>query len=308
MRLDSKVAIVTGGASGIGKAIGEELAGRGCEVVLADRQLELAEEVARGIRDRGGRARGVALDVRERVAFERLAQATVEKSGRIDFLFNNAGIAVGGEMSDYEPADWDEVFDVNIKGVANGIHAVYPIMIAQRSGHIVNTASVAGLVSAPGSGSYTASKHAVVGLTKALRIEAERHGVRASVLCPGAIRTPILTGGKFGRMRFAGATASDLLFHWERVRPMAPEALARATVDAMLRNEAIIVLPRWWKAIWWLDRLSPELSMRVWSRFFAGLRKDLESKGAADGSERMDRRDERVERGLGVRDRGLGAR
>ena len=203
-RLAGKVALVTGGASGIGRAMAEELANRGAEIVLGDRQTDLARGIAEGIRHRGGRADVAELDVRDPVSFQRVARDTRRRSGRIDYLFNNAGIAVGGEVAGYTQADWDEVIDVNLRGVTHGIQAVYPSMIAQGSGHIVNTASMAGLVPTPGEGSYTASKHAVVGMTRALRMEAKVHGVRASVLCPGAIRTPILTGGRYGRINMGG--------------------------------------------------------------------------------------------------------
>jgi short-subunit dehydrogenase len=147
--------------------------------------------------------------------------------------------------------------------VVHGIQAVYPIMIRQHSGHIVNTASMAGLVASPGSVSYTATKHAVVGISKALRVEAERHGVQVSVLCPGAIRTPILTGGKYGRIDMAGVSDEDILESWERLRPMAPEKFAERALRAVLRGDAIIVVPAWWKAFWYLERLSPALSMRL---------------------------------------------
>jgi NAD(P)-dependent dehydrogenase (short-subunit alcohol dehydrogenase family) len=269
-----RVAIVTGGASGIGAALAEALTARGVEVVLADRQRELAEEVADRLRRTGVRATAAELDVRSYDAFRVLAEETVARSGRIDYLFNNAGIGVGGEMSSYRVEDWDDVFDVNLRGVAYGIQAVYPHMMRQRSGHIVNTASMAGLVPAT-EGSYTATKYAVVGLSRALRIEAARHGVRVSVLCPGAIRTPILTGGKYGRIRIEGATDERILAAWERLRPIAPSELARKTLAAMDRNEAIIVFPKWWKALWYLERISPRASEALWSRLFDAMRREL---------------------------------
>src|SRR4051812_20285033 len=120
-RLDGKVAFITGGASGIGKAIAEEIAARGGEVVLADRQLELAEQTARGIVARGGKASALELDVRDLAAFERAARNVMSRAGRIDFLFNNAGIAIGGEIDTYAKDAWDDVFDVNVKGVAYGV-------------------------------------------------------------------------------------------------------------------------------------------------------------------------------------------
>jgi NAD(P)-dependent dehydrogenase (short-subunit alcohol dehydrogenase family) len=260
--------------------LSEELAARGCEVVLADRQIDLAREVEKSVREQGGKAVAVELDVRDLEAFERVARDTVARSGHIDFLFNNAGIAVGGEVDTYAPEDFDDVFDVNLRGVANGIQAVYPVMITQRSGQIVNTAAMAGLVAAPGMGSYTATKHAVVALSKALRMEAHRHGVRVSVLCPGAIRTPILTGGRFGRMKLEGAASdASVLKQWERAHPMAPEVFAQRAIDRVLANDAIIVLPRWWKAVWYLDRISPTLSMGLWRRLNERMRAELESEG-----------------------------
>src|SRR5215472_3907198 len=214
-----EVALVTGGASGIGRALSEELASRGAEVVLADRQHALAEDVARAIREKGGRATACELDVCDLDAFTRSVDGIVKRTGHVDYLFNNAGIAVGGEVSTYKRADWDDVFDVNLRGVAYGIQAVYPHMVARGHGHIVNTASVAGLLPSPEAASYTASKHAVVGLSKALRLEGKRHGVRVSVLCPGVIRTPILTGGKFGRMNVP-ISEDKIMTQWEKLRPI----------------------------------------------------------------------------------------
>lgn len=279
--LAGKVAIVTGGASGIGRALGEELARRGAEVVLADRQIDLAEEAARGIRERGGSARAAELDVRSLPAFEALADETRKRSGRIDYLFNNAGIGISGEMDRFRREDWDDIIDVNLRGVVYGIQAVYPGMVRQGSGHIVNTASMAGLVPTAGQGGYAATKHAVVGVTKALRVEAKRHGVRASTLCPGVIRTPILAGGKYGRLNMGNnVNMAELERMWEKMKPMSAEDFAREAVDAVLDNEAIIVLPRFWKSLWYLDRLSPSLSLAIWTTMFGKMREDLKKVGA----------------------------
>jgi NAD(P)-dependent dehydrogenase (short-subunit alcohol dehydrogenase family) len=278
-RFDGKVAILTGGASGIGAALAKELVRRGAEVVLADMQAAASEELAANLRRGGGKATASALDVRDLASMQRLVDTTASRAGRIDLFFNNAGIGVGGEMDTYAPRDWDDVFDVNLRGVANGIQAIYPIMIRQHDGHIINTASMAGLVAAPADGSYTAAKHAVVGLSKALRLEAERHGVRVSVLCPGAVDTPILTGGKYGRVNVEGLRQSDLRAMWDLTRPMNADAFARRAVDAIAKNEAIIVLPSWWKALWYLDRLSPPISAAVWRRMLKHLRAEIERRG-----------------------------
>ena len=261
--VSGKIAFVTGGASGIGAALTTKLVDGGAEVWIADRQIGAAQELAQRLNSGGAKAHAIELDVRSYPSFESAVAEAVQQSGRVDYLFNNAGIGVSGEIDSYTLDDWNEVFDVNLRGVAHGIQAVYPIMIRQHSGHIVNTASMAGLVTSPGMGSYTATKHAVVGISKALRVEAERHGVQVSVFCPGAIRTPILTGGRYGRINsMADVSDEKLLKFWERLRPLAPEVFAERALRAVLRGDAIIVVPAWWKALWYMERFSPALSMR----------------------------------------------
>jgi NADP-dependent 3-hydroxy acid dehydrogenase YdfG len=255
-----KIAFVTGGASGIGAALATKLVDKGAEVWIADRQVGPAEELAQRLNTVGGKVHAVELDVRSYPSFERAVADAVQQSGRIDYLFNNAGIGVGGEVDSYALDDWNDVIDVNLRGVVHGIQAVYPIMIRQHSGHIVNTASMAGLVTTVGQASYTATKHAVVAISKTLRLEAERHGVQVSVLCPGVIRTPILTGGEYGRNNVSD---EELLKLGEALRPMAPEIFAERALRAVLRGDAIIVVPAWWKALWYLERVSPALSMRA---------------------------------------------
>jgi NADP-dependent 3-hydroxy acid dehydrogenase YdfG len=278
-RFDAKVAIVTGAASGIGRALAEELARRGAEVVLADRQAELIREVARRIEANGGRASAEELDVRDLAAFEAVVARVLRRSERIDLLFNNAGIAVGGEAEGYAPEDWSDVFDVNVRGVANGVQAVYPHMISRRSGSIVNTASVLGLFATPGQASYTASKHAVVGMSKVLRVEARAHGVNVSVLCPGAVWTPILSGGRFGRSGYDGMGEEVVRAVWSRMRPISPERFAVRALDAVAREQAIIVVPEWWKAFWLADRLAPETMLRVYEHLLVLTRRELSRHG-----------------------------
>jgi NAD(P)-dependent dehydrogenase (short-subunit alcohol dehydrogenase family) len=257
-----QVAIVTGGASGIGAALTTTLAGNSAEVWIADRQIGEAQTLAQRLAGGGAKSHAIELDVRDYASFERVVNEVVRQSGRIDYLFNNAGIGVGGEVASYTLDDWNDVFDVNLRGVVHGIQAVYPTMIRQHSGHIVNTASMAGLVTTGGQAAYTASKHAVVALSRTLRVEAETHGVRVSVICPGVIRTPILTGGKYGRINLPDMSDADVLKSWDRMRPMAPDVFAERALRRVLRGEAVIVVPSWWKGWWFLERLSPALSLR----------------------------------------------
>jgi NADP-dependent 3-hydroxy acid dehydrogenase YdfG len=257
------VAFVTGGASGIGEALATKLAGAGADVWIADRQIDKAQQLAQGLSSGGAKAHAIELDVRDYSSFERAVADAMQEAGRIDYLFNNAGIGVSGEIASYTLDDWNDVFDVNLRGVVHGIQAVYPIMVRQHSGHIVNTASMAGLVTSASQASYTATKHAVVAISRTLRVEAEGHGVQVSALCPGVIRTPILTGGVYGRIDMRGVSSQDILKSWERLRPMAPDKFAERVLRAVLRNDAIIVVPGWWKAWWYLERLSPALSLRL---------------------------------------------
>jgi NAD(P)-dependent dehydrogenase (short-subunit alcohol dehydrogenase family) len=268
-----QVAIVTGGASGIGRALSEELGRRGVDVVIADVDASAAERAAAGIRERQGRASAEQLDVRDEEAFSKLASETRRRKGRLDYLFNNAGIGRSGEVSEYSLSDWNDVLDVNLRGVIHGVRAVYPIFIEQRRGHIVNTASVAGLISTPGLGGYSATKHAVVGLSKALRIEAKAHGVRVSALCPGVIRTPLLAKGL---SRYPGVRPEDARQLWDRFRPIEPEELARGALAGVDRNQAIIVVPRWYRAMWLVERMSPALAERLGTLFHESAKRELE--------------------------------
>jgi NAD(P)-dependent dehydrogenase (short-subunit alcohol dehydrogenase family) len=258
---DGAIAIVTGGASGIGRALAEELARRGSEVIVADLQIELAEEVAAGIRASEGKAKAAKIDVTDFPAMEQLVRATVKRTGRLDYIFNNAGIAIGGGVDLYNIGDWNQTIDVNLRGVINGIQAAYHIMLKQGFGHIVNTASMAGLMPSPGTVSYSTTKHAVVGLSESLRVEAAQRGVRVSVICPGVIRTPILEGGgEYGKM-LIDIPPEKMRRMWERLRPMPPTIFAKKALKAVAKNKAIIIFPSWWKLFWWINRLSPSLGI-----------------------------------------------
>ncbi len=279
-RFRDATAIVTGGASGIGRALAEELARRGCEVVLADRQIDLAKEVASKICSLGGKARAEEIDVTQSSVVERLARETVQRTGRLDYMFNNAGISIGGLVDLHGIEDWDRIVDVNIKGVIHGTHAAYPIMIQQGFGHIVNTASLAGLIPVPGAVSYATTKAAIVGLSKSLRTEAAHRGVRVSVLCPGAVRTPMLEGcGKYGKV--LGDISPELLNDFiERLKPMPADRFAKKVLKGVKKNKAIIIVPSWLGMIWWLDRLFPNLVMFVTGKSFQKLQKNIEGLSA----------------------------
>ena len=260
----AEVAIVTGGASGIGAALCRKLAADGFEVWVADRRLEPARELVDRLTRGGATAHAVELDVRDAAAFARVVADVVQRSGRVDYLFNNAGIGIAAEFDTHSPADWNDVIDVNLRGVVHGVNAVYPVMIRQGSGRIVNTASMAGLMTGAGQISYSATKHAVVALSRGLRVEAERHGVTVTVLCPGVVRTPILSGGAFGSMNAPGLSDEQIVeTFWEPLRPMDADVFAARTLRRVYRGDAVVIVPGWWKVFWYLERLSPALSLRL---------------------------------------------
>ena len=265
---DGAAAIVTGGGSGIGRALAEELARRGCEVVLADLQIELAEEVVSKINTSGGKAKAVIIDVTDFSAMDHFVQETVKRTGRLDYIFNNAGIDISGQVNRLGIEDWNQIVDVNLRGVINGIQATYQIMMKQGFGHIINTASMAGLMVGPGNVAYTTTKYAVVGLSKSLRAEAAQMGIRVSVLCPGLIRTPILEGGgKYGKW-LIDIPPEELQRMLEKLRPMSPNLFAKKVLKSIAKNKAIIIVPSWWKLFWWINRLSPSLGILLAQKHF----------------------------------------
>jgi NAD(P)-dependent dehydrogenase (short-subunit alcohol dehydrogenase family) len=267
-------AIVTGGASGIGRALSQELAKRGCEVVIADLQMEPAEEVVQGVLSLDGKASFIKADVSDFAAIDEVVKTTVERTGRLDYMFNNAGIGIGLDVRDHTREDWDRIIDVNLTGVVNGIQAAYPIMIRQGFGHLVNTSSIGGLKPTPGAVSYAATKAAVFQLSRSLRIEGEEYGVRVSVFCPGVIRTPILYGGKYGKLP-REISRDQLEKMWDRLRPMDPDVFAADALNEVARNKAIIVLPAWWKLFWYMDRLSPKLSVYIDRKLYQKSKREL---------------------------------
>ncbi len=249
-----RTAIITGAGGGIGRELSVAMAKRGVHVVACDLKAEAAEETAARITGAGGSSTARALNVADEKAFTSLAEEIRTDRGSIDYLFNNAGIGIGGEARDFSLDDWRSVIDVNLYGVIHGISAIYPGMVAQGSGHIVNTASLDGLVPYPNHISYTASKYAVVGLSMALRIEAAPLGVKVSVVCPARVKTSI-----FETSRVINADREKLLKIANAAPGITPETCAKRIIAAMDRNEDIILPSAYARFSWQLERMSPRL-------------------------------------------------
>ncbi len=189
--LQDKVAVVTGGASGIGLALCERFLAEGMSVVMADVERGSLQTEATRLDESGDRVLAMPTDVRNPEDVAALAEYTLERFGAVHVVCNNAGVAPGGAMLDTTAEDWRWVIDVNVLGVAYGVSTFAPLMVAAGEGHIVNTASEAGLTTNASLGMYCASKHAVVGLSESLYRELEDSPVGVSVVCPNLVRTGI---------------------------------------------------------------------------------------------------------------------
>jgi NAD(P)-dependent dehydrogenase (short-subunit alcohol dehydrogenase family) len=275
-----KTALITGGASGIGRALGAALVERGARVVLVDVDGEAAKRAAAeltGGTGSAGAVTGVPVDVTDRDAVQAATDDVIGRHGAIDLLFNNAGISMGGPTHGLTAAHWDRAVDVNLRGVINGILAVYPHMVQRRQGHIVNTASGAGLVAPPFVVPYAATKHAVVGLSTGLRPEAALHGVRVSVLCPGMVETPVLDRlppPELPEVPWEPVTPRRYLARL-RQKPVPADEFARAALHGVARNRSIIVVPRRANLLWYLNRLSPAVVERISARIAVTVDRDL---------------------------------
>jgi len=193
MDFTGKVALVTGGGNGIGRAACVAFAKAGARVVAVDRDGAAAEATAGIVRQNGGEAIAITADVTRSAEVRAYVKTTIDKFGRIDCFFNNAGIeGKVAPVAEYDEAVFDAVIGVNVKGVFLGMQHVLPEMIRQGGGAIVNTASVAGLVGTPNMSAYVASKHAVLGLTKTAAGEVARQGVRVNAVCPGPVDTRMI--------------------------------------------------------------------------------------------------------------------
>jgi NAD(P)-dependent dehydrogenase (short-subunit alcohol dehydrogenase family) len=265
--LAEKVAIVTGGGSGIGEALSVELARRGARVVVADINSDGAKRVTAAIADSGGRATAHGVDVSKEEDIRTLVEETAAAYGRLDYQFNNAGIAIGGDARDLTLDQWRRVLDVDLYGVLHGTLAAYPIMVGQGFGHIVNTSSGAGLLPLPLSAPYCTAKHAVMGLSLSLRLEGADLGVKVSAVCPGFVRTGIFETTVLVDL------PRELTFRPPgRIKMVEPSQAARLILDGVARNRPVIAFPAYVRSAWRASCLFPRLLDRAAPRQLRELR------------------------------------
>ena len=247
-QLRDRVAVVTGGGSGIGASMALAFAAEGMNVAVADIEEDAAERVAAQVRDAGVRGIAVRTDVADVESVRALAERAYDEFGAVHLLCNNAGVLLYRPLIEMSPEDWQWLLSVNVQGVANGLHAFLPRMLAQGGeAHIVNTGSMAGLQvsDTTGIGGYTATKFAVVGMSEALRGELAPHGIGVSVLCPGGVNTQIRDASRNRHERFGapedvvrpgGTTAGAP----GRVR-MEPQEIAELVVRGVRENRLYII-------------------------------------------------------------------
>jgi NAD(P)-dependent dehydrogenase (short-subunit alcohol dehydrogenase family) len=260
----ARSAIVTGGASGIGLALARQLVERGLRVVVADIDGDAAVAAADQL---GVAAAGAQLDVADAKAVADLVDSTHDRHGRLDVLFNNAGIGASLPIEHVDLDHWQRTIEVNLSGVVHGCHAAYPHMVRQGFGRIVNTASLAGVFGGLGTAvPYATSKHAVVGLSLAWRVAAAPHGVGIHVVCPGGVDTPMLDKVAFpgldipvGAARSMRVQAADMGVK----RFYSADRLARDVLRGVARGRALIVTPASARLPWRLYRMAPEPMLRL---------------------------------------------
>lgn len=248
-----KVVLVTGGGSGIGAELVRQMARDGAIVIAADLNLPSTESLASDLTSQGNRVYPLELNVCESEAFQDAVDVAIQEFGRLDILFNNAGVGLAGAVQDTKLSDWERIINVNLWGVINGVHAVYPVMLKQGFGQIVNMASAAGLAPRPGMVAYACSKSAVVGLSTSLREEAKGLGVSVNTVCPLTVATPIFKNTVYRSLN------SESLLEAAPIKPFPLETAVERILAGVIANRSIINIQFLSWLEWWLYRIWPPL-------------------------------------------------
>jgi NAD(P)-dependent dehydrogenase (short-subunit alcohol dehydrogenase family) len=266
--LSGKVAVVTGAASGIGFAITEALCERGARVVLADIEKVPLDDASARLSADGAEVLPVITDVGDLESVLALRQAVEDHLGPAELLFNNAGVAGGGLTWQVPHSTWKWVLGVNLWGVIHGIEVFVPGMVERDAGHVVNTASVAGLLASPAMGPYTASKHAVVGISETLRHDLQLTGsnVRVSVLCPGFVRTRI---GESERNRHDGSEAEPAGPLGELFAPIIRQAIEEGIAPEVVAGHVLTAID---EERFWILTHAEQFGAMITDRFGAAVR------------------------------------
>ncbi|MCG8312012.1 MAG: SDR family oxidoreductase [Pseudomonadales bacterium] len=249
-----KTVFITGAASGIGQGLASEMLNRGAKVHLAD----INEEVFHVAHKLGSKASAVRFDVKDYSAWQKAITEFLNAFNKIDYLFNNAGIGFGCDSLSLTHEHYDRYIDVNIRGVTHGIALVYPIMAKQGFGTIVNTASMGGLMPSALMTPYSMTKHAVVGLSESLRLEAKYKGVNVITLCPGSVNTPIFDSTGIDGLPVNQHT-NLREYAREKDTSISPEEFAYNALNDIEKNKTLIIYPKFMRILVWIYRYWPKL-------------------------------------------------
>lgn len=260
--LRGKVAVVTGGASGIGRATAIRLANDGCDVAIADVNEVGMEETAKSVRGLGKKASTHKIDVSKKEQMQRLVDETLAAHGRVHVVVNNAGVAVSQTIAEHDLNDFEWVVGINFWGVVYGSKFFLPHLVAGGDGHIVNISSMFGLIGLPTQSAYCATKFAVRGFTEALRAELDGTGVGATSVHPGGINTNIVKSGRFADQE--SKKRSEKFFETKTVPP---EVVADGISRAILKNKPRLLVTKETYVVDALKRIAPSLTDRLVARF-----------------------------------------
>lgn len=267
-RLDfrGKVAVITGAGSGIGRALARSLAARGCHLALADIHAENLTATAANLGATGIRCSTHVLDVAARDQVAAFPAAVLAAHPAVDLLFNNAGVAVGGHFIETPEADYDWLFEINFHGVVRMTRAFLPRLLERPDAHIVNTASIFGIIAPAGQTHYSASKFAVRGFSDALRHELDGTSVGVTAVCPGGIATAIAESARFAPTISSDVIAKQLARSRQLLRKP-PEQAAEAIVEGVARRRPRILIGTDARLAYWTERLLPTRYGALLKRF-----------------------------------------
>jgi len=250
--LRNKWILITGAASGIGRALAIEFAAQGANIIMADIDEEGMKNTAAEVRAKGVKTISIKADVTRPGDLDKLAQTAVEETGGLDILVNNAGIGMVSEMKNTLWEEWEKILAVNLHAPIQLTLRLLPHMIKKGRGHIVNIASMAGLMGIPGMAQYSVTKFGLVGLSEALRTELHSYGIKVTAVCPGIVRTPILQTSRIKGFDEEMRTPPPGM-------SISPERAARAIVKGVKRNKAKVITSALPKLIYALKIIAPGL-------------------------------------------------
>ena len=255
-----QVAVITGAASGMGRALAQALDARGVKLALADWNAEGLQETAQLL---SRPAMTQKLDVADRVAFEALAADVLAAHGHVDYLFNNAGVALLQKVQDMTYVDMQWLLNINFWGVVHGTHAFLPSMLERNSGTVINVSSLYGIMAWPANSAYCAAKFAVRGYTEAMRHDLHKTGVRAVVVHPGGIRTSIVRNARFTTDDLGRVDRKKLERDFDKIAGTSSEGAARIILDGLERGRDRIIVGKDAQALSLLTRFFPEKYFNV---------------------------------------------